>query len=312
MELNQPPHLFEQVLHALKGEEVSRQTWHRADGTERTVEVKTFGPQRWIRRVHERGILTPVQLLAIILFSLWDFKDPQQDDGKIVSDWYRELNDAIDGGAIEPRDRNSLLPVANAKGTDWVLSLEEADAFVATRGMAWTCAEIAAHLFNEFFPDSPSLRATNAGTLTEALPAKAGPSTPATDASNETPISPTELKLTKPAANAASGDMPAGLRTPDIAAAFAGIGGWTEEQWNKNLSNGEGWITKARIRPGRRGRGSATMWDPLQLAKLAVQHRRASLTSITTAFRKHPSLALWKPEWDSYRTEINDWKSPPT
>ncbi|HDR9512053.1 TPA: hypothetical protein QDC03_007299 [Burkholderia cepacia] len=126
-----------------------------ADETERVVEEKTFGPQRWIRRVHERGILTPIQLFALVLFALWDFKDPRQDDRKIVSHWHRALADAIDHGDLRPRDRDSLLPIANADGADWVIRLDEADAFVAAQEMGWTCTEIASHLYGEFFPDPP-------------------------------------------------------------------------------------------------------------------------------------------------------------
>jgi hypothetical protein len=150
-----PEEVYERVQHALEGEEIFRQKLHLADGTERIVEAKTFGPQRWIKRVHERRIVTPTELLAVILFALWDFRDTSQDDLKIISGWLRALDGAIERGDIRPRDRDSLLPTPAADSFEWVLSLDDADAFVAAQGMGWTCTEIAAHLFNEFFPEPP-------------------------------------------------------------------------------------------------------------------------------------------------------------
>lgn len=47
---------------------------------------------------------------------------------------------------------------------------------------------------------------------------------------------------------------PAGLSTPDIAAAFAGIG-WSEDRWRDNLADGPAWVLAARRQKGRRGKG---------------------------------------------------------
>ncbi|UEP35957.1 hypothetical protein LL998_06615 [Burkholderia ambifaria] len=174
--------VFAQVRHALEGEEISLRKWYFADGTERVVEDKTFGPQRWIRRVHERGILTPIQLLALILFALWDIKDPSQNDRKIVADWNRALTDAMGRGEICARDRDSLLPLANADGADWVISLDDADAFVTARGTAWTCTEIAAHLFNEFFGEaSPDATLSSTAPKNNDATPPAGPPADADD-----------------------------------------------------------------------------------------------------------------------------------
>ncbi|WP_146014014.1 hypothetical protein [Trinickia dabaoshanensis] len=306
--------LFEQVMHALRGEETKRQKWWHVGGgpenvTEKIVEIKTVGPQRWIRRVHERGILTRVQLLAIILFTLWDFRDPYQDDEKIVSDWEREFRAAIDSGEFVPRDRNSLLPIANADETNWVISIDEADAFVAARGMAWTCTETATHLFNEFFGVDRSQPVADARANTEAL-AESNPSGAMPSASNAMPgLAEAADSTTQRIATASKGYAFVGLSTPDMAAAFDGLGGWSEEQWNKNLGDGAQWLVPARRQQGRRGRGRPSVWDPVHLAKLLAEHRGASVPSITAAFRKHSSLEPWRRQWDEYRIDINDWKS---
>ncbi|CAJ9608830.1 Uncharacterised protein [Burkholderia pseudomallei] len=300
-------------MHALRGEETKRQKWWHVGGgpenvTEKIVEVKTVGPQGWIRCVHERGILTPVQLLAIILFPLWDFREPYQDDEKIVSDWDREFRAAIDSGEFVPRDRNSLLPIANADETNWVISLGEADAFVAARGMAWTCTETVAHLFNEYFGVDCSQSLADASADTTAL-AEPNPSATVAGTSSAMPgLTEAANSNTSGIAAASRGDSFVGLSTPDMAAAFDGLGGWSEEQWNKNLGDGAQWLAPARRQQGRRGKGRPNVWDPVHLAKLLIDHRGGPLQAITAAFRKHPSLEPWRQQWREYLIDINDWK----
>lgn len=161
MTANPPPDLFEQVLHAIEGEDTERQAWRLPDGTTKVLERKFFGPEKWIRKVQERGILTPLQLLALIHFALLDFRDPKQDERRIVEGWNAALVDAASKRKISPRDPDSLLLLDSIEGAaEWVMSIADADAFVASRGMTWTCAEIAAHLFNEFFSND----VTGAGT----------------------------------------------------------------------------------------------------------------------------------------------------
>lgn len=119
----------------------------------------------------------------------------------------------------------------------------------------------------------------------------------------------TDARKTDPVTiRAASDGALAGLSTPDIAAAFDGLGGWSEEQWNKNLGDGAQWLVPARRQQGRRGKGRPSVWDPVHLAKLLVDHRGGYLPAITTAFRKHPSLEPWRRQWGEYLIDINDWK----
>jgi hypothetical protein len=150
----QPPDdLFEQVFHAIEGEEVEQQVWHYSDGSQKTVERRYFGPEKWIRRVHRRGILTPLQFLAIVHYVLVDFDDRDQDERRIVDGWYRAVLDAAERRVIVPRDRDSLLPLESFDSwNNWVLSVADADSFVASAGMEWTCTEIAGHLFDESYP----------------------------------------------------------------------------------------------------------------------------------------------------------------
>ncbi|KGC58625.1 hypothetical protein [Burkholderia pseudomallei] len=196
-----PPDLFEQVLHALQGEEIKHQKWWYVGGgpenvVQKNVEVKTVGPERWIRRAHERGIVTPIQLLALIDLVLLDLGDLKQDERRLVERWSSALVDAVSKREIiTPRDPDALLPLHSVDNlADWVLTLGDADAFVASMGMEWTCTEIVAHLFNEHFPDSPSQQcvtehATNADTPTEAPPIEAASDPPAVNVSTAQDVS---------------------------------------------------------------------------------------------------------------------------
>jgi len=153
-----PPDLFEQVFHAIEGEEIEQRVSILADGSQKTVEFRYFGPDKWIRRVHKRGIVTPLQFLAFVHFVLHDLFDPDQNERRIVEGWYRAMLDAAEKRVIVPRDRDSLLPLDSIDGwNNWVLSVADADAFVASVGMEWTCTEVAAHLFNESYPGEVSI-----------------------------------------------------------------------------------------------------------------------------------------------------------
>lgn len=103
-----------------------------------------------------------------------------------------------------------------------------------------------------------------------------------------------------------------GLSTPVIAKAFAGLGGWDEEKWNKNLPQAM-WTKEARTAPGRRGKGGAAEWDPVRLAKAAFEKRPISFDDFGKRFRTEQALKPWKEEWEAYEEHVVDLlsKKPP-
>ncbi|GAB5098497.1 hypothetical protein [Caballeronia sp. HLA56] len=146
----QPPQdLLELVIDAIEGEEIDRQT-DIFDGVEQTFERRWFGPEKWIHRVHERGILSPLQFLAIVNFVLNDWYDDGLDESLLVDGWFHALMDAAQKRIIVPRNRHSLLPLDSIDNWNgWLLSVTDANAFIASLGMRWTFNEVAAHLFAE-------------------------------------------------------------------------------------------------------------------------------------------------------------------
>lgn len=143
--------LFERVLHHLEGSECRSQEWHTADGI-RAVEASSTGPERWIERVTERGVMTALDCVSIIFFALDDWSDSPSSEQEcgLAEGWAAELRNAAAAGEIQARDPFTLLALHNVpEGWDWGLSIVDADRFVAARGMAWKCSEIATHLYSE-------------------------------------------------------------------------------------------------------------------------------------------------------------------
>lgn len=141
--------LFERVLHHIEGDETETQNWQTLDGI-KTVEFHSFGPDRWIENVHERGRMTGIDCLAMILFAVDESFDKDQ-ERRIVEGWAVELRKAVSVGEIQARDPVTLLALETLpEGFEWLLSMADADRFIAARGIEWRFGEVVLHLFNEF------------------------------------------------------------------------------------------------------------------------------------------------------------------
>lgn len=142
--------LFEQVYYHMEGSETEIQNWETLDGI-KTVEFHSFGPDRWIESVHERGRMTGIECLAIILFAVdVSLCDPEP-ARRIVESWAAELRKAINSGEIQARDPVTLLALETLPNEwEWLLSMADADRFIAARGMEWRFGEVVLHLFNQF------------------------------------------------------------------------------------------------------------------------------------------------------------------
>jgi hypothetical protein len=97
------------------------------------------------------------------------------------------------------------------------------------------------------------------------------------------------------------GESKPGLPTPDVAAAFAGLGEWNEDQWAKNLPQAA-WAKDACVREGRRGKNGAAQWDPVRLAQLATAPREITLDEWGRIFRMKDALKPWLAEWEKYES----------
>lgn len=186
--------LFEQVLHAINGEEVTPFRFSIALGETLEVPFRTIGPMRWIANA-KRGRLNATHLLAVILTAI----DPAARDKpgaiagflaalsggrqseeprrrRIVEHWGDELRAAAESGEIKARDPVSWLPLrAVPDSWEWMVSTDDAEKFVQSRGMEWTVSSILDYLAGDGYgfqpdesPDRPD--AAPSGATEKAAP----------------------------------------------------------------------------------------------------------------------------------------------
>lgn len=156
--------LFELVLHAIEGNEKERLECHSTNGM-RIAYRHSFGPDRWIEEA-ALGRLRAINALAVILFSVRNAFD-LEDERRIVEKWATELRAAAEAREITPRDLVTLLPLQSVPdGWDWLISIADADSFVAARGMGWTCSERVDYLLEQSRRSGESWYAED-GTLTD-------------------------------------------------------------------------------------------------------------------------------------------------
>jgi hypothetical protein len=141
--------LFNRVMHHYDGEESELTTVYIA--SKKSVvpaRIKHHGPDKWIERA-ATGRIMVLDFLVVMLCALqnWEDFDSWQ---VVVEQWAEELRKAAITGEVTPRNKDSLLKLDSVpEDWDWLISGEDADKFIATRGMKWTCTEVLQHLLNE-------------------------------------------------------------------------------------------------------------------------------------------------------------------
>ncbi len=137
--------LFDQVIHALEGEDPPR-IWE----TERGPVVLTRSAfVEWARRIERTSTPTALECVAMIKFQISDFD--REAERRIVESWSEALRTAAIDGSVVPRDPLTLLPLREIPDdwSDWGITLADADQFVARLGMPWTVTDIANHMLQE-------------------------------------------------------------------------------------------------------------------------------------------------------------------
>lgn len=162
--------LLKRVLHHLEGEEVTQhEAWFSGDDKPRTVTVKTCGTERWIRRVHERQVLTAFDAIALIHLALVNYLDfpSEEQEQALVEGWALELIKSAQTKEVIARDPFTLLPFGgDLESLEWGLSMTDADSFVTARAMKWTFSGLAQRVHDEEFgtPANQLLKAVDAQT----------------------------------------------------------------------------------------------------------------------------------------------------
>lgn len=93
---------------------------------------------------------------------------------------------------------------------------------------------------------------------------------------------------------------PTPLDTRTMASALDGIDRRNAEGWRRLLGDRPKWVQGATVTPGARGRESAT-WDPVKLALLLSETKRATQDRLSKMFRDRSELEQWR---DAYRAAL--------
>lgn len=162
--------LRDKAVHLLEGEDVfERQcvscVYQPVDEHPHSVEWRVRPIGELIRR-GEKGRLTALDCIALILFAVRESFAPE-DERQIVESWGAELRAAAASGEVVARHPVTWLPLRELpESWDWLVALEEADAFVKARGMGWTCAGIVEHIATELV--GAQVTANSSGTSPDA------------------------------------------------------------------------------------------------------------------------------------------------
>ena len=98
---------------------------------------------------------------------------------------------------------------------------------------------------------------------------------------------------------------PLPVTTGDIAFAFDGLHGWSEEQWKKPLGDKPKWLAACVAIPGVRG-VAETRWNPVLIGAALVHDWDTKPNSVRARFQTKPQLMPWLDAWKTYEADNID------
>ena len=275
--------LFQQVRDHIEAFDQITQDWQTATGT-KTITQSIARPAAWIERVHERGVMTALDCVSIIVFALddWSASPTREQQIQLTEGWAAELRKAAQDGEIQPRDPFTLLPLnCTPDGWAWGILSGDADKFLIARGMDWNCGEIAAHIYNQVLPHIDAKRFPLA--LRSIDKPQAAP--------EHAPV--VEAPANEP--------QPLPLTTGDIAHCFAGLH-WDEQQWRKPLGYPPKWLKACVHTPGQQG-VSETRWNPVSIGAELIKSGHAHANNVRGRFQSNHLLKPWLELWKAYEAD---------
>lgn len=263
----------------------------------KTITQKYFMPTRWIRSVHEDHRVMAIECLALILFAIRrDFNS--KSERQIVERWGQALRLAAEQGLVTARDPIDLLSLPKVPdGWDWMMSLADADKFVNSNGMEWSCSRVAEWIFNECLGDGNPFEPPRRQPDSESEP-EASASLALCEVDTEAP-QPAHAGPPK-----ASSTPVAALKTGEVAFVFGGIR-FEHEKWITNLQDTPKWLQPFKVAHGGRGSGMPSTWNALGIAKAIAskakgQDQQEMLRKLNSAFKQREELAPYREDWANY------------
>lgn len=110
-----------------------------------TVRVALDSWASWVADT-ERGLITPAQLIALVLWVLQTEKTTESDERLIIEGWAKALLKACQQEVVFALHPVTLLPIEATHGqSDWVLSLNHAKWFLEAMPVGFDCIKILEH-----------------------------------------------------------------------------------------------------------------------------------------------------------------------
>ena len=147
------------------------------DLTERvTKALDDEGWRAWLPST-KRGAIGAVPFLAVILWAVSDEDSEKKTDTQIVDAWARQMVDAtarrvaVLGGrgstrAVIPHDPVTFLELPTLPlDWNWLLSIDDADSFLESKGMGFSCSGVLACWHEHVYPEPHAPAGNEAGAL---------------------------------------------------------------------------------------------------------------------------------------------------
>lgn len=169
-----PGNLFTRLLGVIEGEYQESRVLSHTGGAIKTIQVSVCGADLWSQTAREHRTVTVLQFLGIVHFVLSSSFWNRAREERAADQWYVALAAAINRGDIKTRDRDSWLPISpEAADFRSLISLGDADSFVRSMGMDWTCTEAVEHLAKEAEnSESRHIQAAGGGMLIPPSPSR--------------------------------------------------------------------------------------------------------------------------------------------
>lgn len=111
----------------------------------RKVQITLDSWVSWVADT-ERGLITPAQLIALVLWVLQTEKTTESDERLIIEGWAKALLKACQQEVVIALHPVTLLPIYETHGqSDWVLSLNHANWFLEAMPVGFDCIKILEH-----------------------------------------------------------------------------------------------------------------------------------------------------------------------
>lgn len=121
------------------------------------------GSRRWLKIVSEEGLISPMQLLALLLCGYEGLHNWRvNSERKIINEWAIFIRDSLNDGLIVARDEITGFPIGKIICPDdmeildcmWCMTVSDANKLIHSKNIEFDFTAMAKRLYNKFFEDA--------------------------------------------------------------------------------------------------------------------------------------------------------------